>query len=1334
MHHCGASRRSDRAPRACPRCTTPLAPRGVISLLRPALWTLARHRSLPRTVLSASPLPWYYRDAASCPFRTVADGETSTMHVCSKCGSREWLQFSEDGRRHALRQIRFKGLQPLFGAWRAPTKTEPLPQAQVVCARCGARASTDLIEGLSETPGFDDKPLVFVAPDQVDLDAIVARLRDIYGPQVLAVLDSDHARNAKTVPASRLAKLHPAAMEALRRKLGTDAPQLYEHQLHAIEHVRKGGNVILATATASGKSLCFQIPWIDSIAAGVSSQRPTALYLGPLNALIDDQFRSLAAFGDSPGKPRPGSAEALGFLARISLGTGVELTAAQYHGGVRPIADDDKKRGQATVRREIRGAQPDIVFSNPEMFAAAMLPLAIDVEPPGAKRKNAAGEWTYFFERLRYVVLDECHEFRGVYGSHLANLLRRLRRICALVGNTEPLRFVLCSATIRDPGAFAERLTGEARWLVVDRHADASERQDRKLVFLTKKDPTQPFLEFAKGALGVVFERERLSTIYFQESIPAVQTLHTRFLDSLKLAGLPKDTFGVFAATFLPDEKIDKLERLRSGHMRGVATTSALAMGIDIGSLSCSILAGYPGSIAKTWQMLGRAGRRGPGLQLFLVGESFMDQYWAQDPKELLDQERHLEEVIIAPDNEEILRDHILAAHYDHPLAMGRDRNFFGQAFDKVVERLLEEDGLLVRDEEDHEFLLFRDGASDRVFRIALRGTSRFKVPVYLGRDRTRPVLEEDQVRALRTLYPGAIFVHDGNFYSVKQLRYEQGTDAEDDRFYAVVDHGSGKEVTVPIVLTDIEAEESGNPEHATQLGPVAARFGRVEVSTTVEQYYVVPFDPQRPAEQAIALPRTEQAIAQPSSDARTNGNVKLHKVQRDQKTPAEHRYRTEGMWLVVPDAALDGLVGEDRFRALFTVGKALVCAIPPYHYASPDDLSFTPVESHPIADGRAAIFIYERQQGGIGLALATLKKIRDLAESALTEVLEGCPRCSHDPSSSGCVRCVADMSGLHDRRLAIRLLRSWLDGSSAPARAPDRAGAAGAPTKRRGAKTATRPRREGSEDAVAEQLTELGYEQITPIGKGGMGQVYRAVKEGHTWALKVAIASDDPDEVRRVAEEGLKQKRLTDAADNQNILRVDAVERTGGLVVLRLELAEGDLTQRLGPAGYRPHDGAAGGSPKERVRATVRALLPVVDALADLHRRGHVHRDVKPANIVIVDGQFKLADFGLLRRNWECSGDDTIGAGTLGYSPSWALAPRSKPDMRDDVYSLAVVLHEMLTGRTPRKGSAAERPLGVPVDLYSVLRKALEPPSSSKRFRDASEFKAALLGCVEAD
>lgn len=1241
------------------------------------------------------------------------------MPQCTHCNSREWLQVARDGDRPALRSIGFKGLQPIFGGWRMPSKGETVPSRPcVVCSACRAQAEEDLAEGLAETPGFDQKPLLFVAPDQVDLDAVVSTIRSVYGGQVLAVLESDKARPAILEPASALAKLHPAVKEALQRKLATPEPKLYKHQVEAIEHARGGGNVILATATASGKSLCFQLPWLDGLSRAKAGARPTALYLGPLNALIDDQFRSLGAFGPPGSKPRPGSAEALGFLSRISVTSGVDVVAAQYHGGVRPVSDDREKRGQGKLRREIRGACPDVVFTNPEMFSAAMLPLAIDVEPPGAEQKRGAGEWRYFFERLRYVVLDECHEFRGVYGSHLANLLRRLRRVCALVGNHESLRYVLCSATIRDPSGFAERLTGEGRWLVVDRHADTSERQDRKLVFIAKKEPTQPFPKFAEGALGVVFERERLSTIYFQESIPAVNALQKRFVTSLEKNGLPKEIFGVFAATFLPDEKVEKLELLRSGHMKGVATTSALAMGIDIGSLSCAILAGYPGSIAKTWQMLGRAGRRGPGLQVFLVGESFMDQYWANDPAELLDQDRHLDEIIIAPDNEEILRDHILAAHYDHPIAVVRDRGYFGPKFDNVLTRLLDEDGLLTHDPEDNEFLLFRDGADGRVFRIALRGTSRFKVPVFLGRVGGKKVLEEDQVRALRTLYPGAIFIHDSSFYCVKLLRYEQGGGEVDDRFYAVVEEAPEDEVTIPIVLTDIAAEESDKPEHHATLGPALARFGRVEVSITVAQYYVVPFDPQRPGEQALTLPRVEVGVVA----APPNGNVKLRNVQRDSKTPVEHRYRTEGMWLVVPDAAFDGLSGEERFRALFTVGKALVCAIPPYHYAAAEDLSFTPVDSHPVAGDDAALFIYERQQGGIGLALATMMKLGELAESALTEVLEGCPRCAPDPDSTGCVRCVADVSGLHDRRLAIRLLRKWLDRKPVPTKvskgkpAPSRRGAA------------------PSDDPIADELRQLGYDQITPLGKGSMGQVYRGVKEGHPWALKVAIASDDPEEVRRVAEEGLKQKRLADDAANPNILRVVEVERSGGVVVLRMELADGDLTQRIGPAGYRAGDGAVRGGPEARVRAIVEALLPVVDALADLHRRGHVHRDVKPANVAIVGGKLKLADFGLLRRHWECDGDDTIGAGTLGYSPPWALEPKAKPDVRDDVYSIAVVLHEMLTGRAPRKGLGAERPLGVPVALYAVLRKAMHSPSDRDRFRDASELKIALERFVEED
>lgn len=1227
--------------------------------------------------------------------------------VCEKCGQNLWLQVKADnGGRLGVREFGFKGLTPVPKGWRSIGATETFRKSgRYFCASCRSPAPADFVEIFNETPVLQDEPLIFVDPAQVDLAAEVSAMKKTYGDGLARVLDSEKGRPAKDVSLSNLNWLHPAIVESLGRKFERPSKEvrLYEHQQRAIDTLANAaGSIILATSTSSGKSLCFQIPWLHDVAQNKRGQGPTALYLAPLNALIDDQFRSIVKF--SLPKPKAASkilAEEQGLLATLDLGAAGTVRIAQYHGGV-PIGD---------VRRQIRRAAPEFVFTNPEMLSQAILTFALDVEAPGVEKKGAGGNWEYLFRRLRYVVLDECHELKGVYGSHVANLLRRLRRVCALAGNPDwdRLRYVLCSATIREPGKFAERLTGVKPALVIDQKGDTSERHPKKLLFLRRRDPQQPVKEFARGVLGKVFCNRRLRTIAFQESIPAVEELHDRFEDTLRKDGLPATCFQVFTANFLPNERVQKLENLRSGAIPGVVSTSALALGIDIGSLSCSALITYPGSMAKAWQMLGRAGRRGPGLQLYLLGDGFLDRFWEEHPDEFLDQNKHLEELVIMPDNPHILAEHIVAAHFDHPLEPKRDEQFFGQTFRAVLrDILIHGDSLVSHTKDRHEYFELVD--KDHVLQIALRGTGAFKVPVLLGEQK---VLEEDQVRAIRRLYPGAIFVHDKNFFRVVALRYEKETrsrqrkgDDQQRRFYAKVERAAREKITIPLVQSDIEVLDE-SPRDKKSLGPILARWGRVRIKTSVNYYYQVPYDPAELESEVAISGEVDEATL-----SKSRGIRKLPVQCEPGKTPTSHVYETDGMWLVVPPEAFVGIEGDEaRYSALFSVGKAITRAIPLLHFSGPDDLLFTAFLTHPATELDSALFIYERTRGGVGLAEKTYERLDELLNNALYEVIEGCKRCRKESKSQGCPGCIADYSGLHDRRLAIALLRGWI---ATPGRSGKRAG------KGRTSTAAISPQA---------ALESVGFEQVRELGAGGMGRVFSARQNGKQWALK--MASDQrgwKDQHLQVACEGLRQQRIAQQwGKHEGILRVETVITVEPFVFLQLDYADGgSLQEKIGPVGYVPRGGRAG---KSRAIQAIKDLFPVLDAIAHMHDCGWVHRDIKPGNIVFVGSTPKLCDFGIAR---QASDQQTVGAGTPGYAAPGQIATGCAPDYRDDVYSTGVLLTEMLTGRKPTAGkSSVALPQAVPENVRAILKKALSYEKDG-RYANAREMcseLAALLG-----
>ncbi|HZL32883.1 MAG TPA: DEAD/DEAH box helicase, partial [Verrucomicrobiae bacterium] len=390
------------------------------------------------------------------------------------------------------------------------------------------------------------------------------------------------ARAARTVPLP--AWLDPRISTGLERRGITE---LYIHQAEAIEAVHAGRDVVVVTPTASGKSLCYTLPVLQALASDRSAR---ALFLFPTKALGQDQVAEFRT------------------LAQLS---GLDVAAATYDGDT-----------PAPIRSAIRTAG-QVIVTNPDMLHAAILPHHT--------------KWFQLFEQLQVIVVDELHTYRGVFGSHVANVLRRLLRLCAHYGSKPVI--VCCSATIGNPLELASILTGRTPQLVDRNGAPAGERH------LLLVDP--PLLDAASGARGsaltlanrwaLPFLRAGRQTIVFGRSRTAVELLLTGLREALREHAGPRSRVRGYRGGYLPTERRSIEQGLRSGEVLGVVSTNALELGVDIGRLDAAIIAGYPGSIAGTWQQIGRAGRRsGVSVAVVIASGSPVDQYVIHHPDYLL--------------------------------------------------------------------------------------------------------------------------------------------------------------------------------------------------------------------------------------------------------------------------------------------------------------------------------------------------------------------------------------------------------------------------------------------------------------------------------------------------------------------------------------------------------------------------------------------------------------------------------------------------------------------------------------------------------------------------
>ena len=718
--------------------------------------------------------------------------------------------------------------------------------------------------------------------------------------------------------------LHPVLQSRLE-SLGISF--LYTHQAKAIKAARYGKNVMVATASASGKTLCYNVAVLEAL---LNDRASRALYLFPTKALAQDQLRGLSQLA-CPGL--------------ISFGE-----CATFDG-------DTPQSERTGIKKRAR-----IVLTNPDMLHVGILP----------NHKS----WSRLFRGLKYVVLDEAHVYRGVFGSHVANVLRRLRRLCASYGSSP--QFICCSATIANPGEHAENLVG-LPFEVIDE--DGSPHGSRSFVFWNP-----PIIDEAKAIRrSSNSEATFLFTELIRNNIRSLVFTRTRKLTELiylysreQLAPSLAEQIKPYRAGYLPEERRRIEKELFNGHLLGVVATTALELGIDIGDLEATVLTGYPGSIASTWQQAGRSGRGSGGSLSFLIAQDNpLDQYFMRHPDSFFD--KSFENVLINSENINILKPHLLRAAWEQPLD-GEDGNFFGLAFDRATSELEEEGKLRKVGGRWYLYPSIAHPAQE----VNIRSVSSMNYAV-VDASRGYELLETVEASvAFFQVHPGAIYLHQGESYVV--------TEMDTERHVAVVAPATVPYYTQTKELTDISVLKIEREENCSG---VKVCLGDVDVSNTVVGF-------------KKKMQFTEEVIGEEPLDLPTQ------------------RFFTQALWFDLPQGAVNRLTeaGLDFAGGLHAAEHAAIAMLPLFALCDRNDIGGVSTPFHPDT-GKAQIFIYDAYPGGIGIADKGFEMITELWAATL-KVIEDCPCQEGCPSCIQSPKCGNNNEPL-DKKAAMILLRGLL-------------------------------------------------------------------------------------------------------------------------------------------------------------------------------------------------------------------------------------------------------------------------------------------------------------------
>ncbi len=745
--------------------------------------------------------------------------------------------------------------------------------------------------------------------------------------------------------------------------------KLYLHQVKGIEKVKEGKNIVITTPTASGKSFIYILSVLERLKDNPFTK---ALVVFPLKALARDQY---------------------GKILDIINETGINATVRVYDG------DTDKEE-----RREIKSDPPTFLITTPDMLNAGILPYH--------------ESWSYFFENLEFIVLDEIHAYRGILGSHVSNILRRLKRITAYYRSRKPV-FIMNSATIHNPRGFASKLIGEEVFEISENGAGSPERE----IKIFRQFKSAEIAEF----IADLVEND-VSTIVFVDSRKETEILTLRVRDILRKRGREDlvEKVSPYRSGYTPEERREIEFKIMTRNILAVISTSALELGIDIGELDCCILLGYPGTLAQVWQRFGRAGRRDKKAYNFLFPKrNALDQYFVKNPEEIF--RRGVEEPIINPENEYILKKHIPFMAKEIPIKISELSEK-----EKKVARELYKEGII----KFHNGKLY--ASRQKPFSIRSAGESYRIVDIFKNRE--IGTIPEEIV--IYEAHPGAIYLHNGERFLVESL--------DEEKKVVYVTKTDMKFITDPLKESFIDVISI---ENRKKVGNIELFYGKVKVKATVVGYSVRDFENEERL-QDFLFERGESLTREFETESfwftmpeewedeiirrniRHNLRLLYRFLKEKEKLYTGGSVYTQIVWenmhrflkgdrdaLSLLFTATDTIAGKlnDREKeeykeikkrinerknafigGLHGVEHAMIGIYPLFAMNDRWDIGGLSTNFYPDF-GKPAIFIYDGYEGGVGYSKVGFNRLKDIMESTYKNIsrcrcISGCPSCIYSP------------------------------------------------------------------------------------------------------------------------------------------------------------------------------------------------------------------------------------------------------------------------------------------------------------------------------------------------